>query len=742
MGFNELPVTGYVDRFSRRPGEIVSAHVSLRDGGQYRARLVRVLSADANPDGPGLRFEDLSSKFAAILFGHRRKISLGSYAEMRGPCFDGVPAVTWTALVHIGHLTDRRQVVLSQEDGESAVTLSIEGAKLVGEISGPTGKYVCAVVFDRRVSTWYRVWLSCDLQACEIRVGCQLVGIMRSSTYIARTPVVGHRLPSGGHLLIAAENCHAPESHFDGKIEDPAIVSGSYLAWPTAYVTLSSMADRLISGWEFSQNVTGQRVVGSGCQRADGVLRNLPTRAVTGVRWTGESLRWSDCPEHYGAVHFHSDDLGNVGWPRSFEFQIPQDLRSGAYAFQLECEAGEDWVPFYVLPPRKGPHARIVFVAPTFTYQAYANAFAGYTEDFKERARRWKAYPYDPRDFPIYGRSLYDLHPDGSGVSLSSRLRPVLSMRPGAITVLDEKGSGVRHYSADLHLLAWLESQGFSFDIVTDEDLHDEGVSILEPYAVALTGTHPEYQSAQSLNAFRDYLGKGGNLAYVGGNGFYWRIAKSSECVDVVEVRRTEGGTRIWASRTGEYYHAFDGTYGGLWRHNGRPPQSLVGVGFSAQGLFEATYYTRTESSRSESVSWIFDGVTEEAIGDYGLAAGGAAGYEVDRADECLGTPHDAVIVATSARLPPSFYPAMEEMILRNVTITGAPPDSLLRSDMVYFRTPTGGAVFSVGSITFCGSLWKGRFDGPVSTILRNVIRRFSNSYNPQPGSGEASTSG
>jgi N,N-dimethylformamidase len=37
-----------------------------------------------------------------------------------------------------------------------------------------------------------------------------------------------------------------------------------------------------------------------------------------------------------------------------------------------------------------------------------------------------------------------------------------------------------------------------------------------------------------------------------------------------------------------------------------------------------------------------------------------------------------------------------------------------------------GGAVFAVGSITFCGSLWHdGAFQGPVSRLLENVVRRF-----------------
>ena len=43
--------------------------------------------------------------------------------------------------------------------------------------------------------------------------------------------------------------------------------------------------------------------------------------------------------------------------------------------------------------------------------------------------------------------------------------------------------------------------------------------------------------------------------------------------------------------------------------------------------------------SYHKSVAWIFDGVEDELIGDFGLAAGGAAGIEIDRYDLTLGTP-------------------------------------------------------------------------------------------------------
>jgi N,N-dimethylformamidase len=60
------------------------------------------------------------------------------------------------------------------------------------------------------------------------------------------------------------------------------------------------------------------------------------------------------------------------------------------------------------------------------------------------------------------------------------------------------------------------------------------------------------------------------------------------------------------------------------------------------------------------------------------------------------------------------------------MTVSGETPAELMRGEIVYFNTPSGGAVFSVGSITFCGSLWRDGFEGPVSQLLENVVRRFA----------------
>ena len=94
---------------------------------------------------------------------------------------------------------------------------------------------------------------------------------------------------------------------------------------------------------------------------------------MVGTRWSGHEQCWRHAPRDYGAIHFHADDLGDCGWQADFSWTVPDDLRSGAYALHLTCDAGEDWLPLYVLPKRQGPFAPIAFLASTFTYQAYAN---------------------------------------------------------------------------------------------------------------------------------------------------------------------------------------------------------------------------------------------------------------------------------------------------------------------------------------------------------------------------------
>jgi len=748
MAHAELPITGYLDRFSHRPGERFTAFISTRVGGPARVRLARVISGDPNPSGPGLKLEDLSARLDHGFSGRRQAIALGSYAVVgQTPKRDAREPCTWTALICPGTV-DTVQTVMQESDADCRVSLMTAPGGTRAHLVFPGSAMDLGVQAPLRKGIWYRVWVSAWPGTGQITVGQQALD---GSPAVTETAAVdGLSLPAGGILLVAAGDpaddatgdptrnpaghpagdatgdSPVPGQHFTGKIEDPALLSGFAPAFRDVLAEPAGLGLPVMAAWDFSREIPSQSVIDIGPHGCHGRLVNLPTRAVVGARWFGAEMCWRHAPRDYAAIHFHADDLGDCGWEPSFTWTVPDDLPSGAYVLHLTCAEGEDWLPLYVLPKRTGPFAPIAFLASTFTYQAYANhARASTDEAYFARVRDWGAFPYNPDQHPLYGRSMYNVHLDGSGISFSSRRRPVLTMRPGFLTFNDPKGSGLRHYPADTHLLGWLAAKGLACDIITDEDLDDEGVALLKPYRAVLTGSHPEYHTSGTLDALATYTREGGRLAYLGGNGFYWRVARDKAMPWAIELRRAEGGIRTWAAEPGEYYHQLDGQYGGLWRRNRRPPQALAGVGFSGQGLFEGTYYRLLPAAREPRFAWMFDGVNEDILGDYGLSGGGAAGFELDRAEIALGTPIDAVILARSENPPASFYTVPEEVLAGPRTVYGEPVDALTRGEIVYFETRGGGAVFSVGSITFCGSLWRNGWEGPVSRLLENVVRRF-----------------
>ena len=721
--FAHLPITGYLDRFSHRPGATFTAHVGLRTPGHAGARLVKVISGDPNPAGPGLRLDDLSAVFSTSFTGTTQPVALGSYGRIAPSAVrDADAACTWTALVLTG-LPDETCTVLCETTGTTAVTVRAGAIGVQAELAWPGGTITLQTDASLRARIWYRIWLSANPTTGEITIGQTDAATGASAT--AQAHAAGLSLPEGGTLLIAAENPASPCGHFTGKIEEPALLAGITRNWPAALARSDLPA---IALWDFGLAIDSQTIVDTGRQNRHGTLVNTPTRATVGARWTGAEHCWRHAPQDYAAIHFHDGDLDDCHWQPSFTFTVPDGLKSGAYALHLTCAEGEDWLPLYILPKKTGPHAPIAFLASTFTYQAYANhARDNADADYRARAQQWGAYPHNADHWPLYGRSTYNKHADGSGISLSSRRRPILTMRPGYLTFNDPLGSGLRHYPADTHLLAWLTAKGLDFDVITDEDLDDEGLDLIAPYKTVLTGSHPEYHTPGTLDALAAYTNTGGKLAYLGGNGFYWRIARDPARPHMIEIRRAEGGIRAWAAESGEYYHAIDGQMGGLWRRNRRPPQQLAGVGFSGQGKFEGTHYRRLPASYEGELAWVFAGINEAIIGDYGLSGGGAAGFELDRADPTLGTPENAVILARSEDPPKSFVTVHEELLGGSTTISGEDSNELMRGEIVYFDTPSGGAVFAVGSITFCGSLWRdGKFDGPISRLLENVVRRFA----------------
>lgn len=111
----------------------------------------------------------------------------------------------------------------------------------------------------------------------------------------------------------------------------------------------------------------------------------------------------------------------------------------------------------------------------------------------------------------------------------------------------------------------------------------------------------------------------------------------------------------------------------------------------------------------------------ENALGGYG---GGASADEIDRADFTYGSPSNIVVVASSIGHPDAFGLFPEDVGFPITDTLGTQTDKI-RSDMVYYETSGGGAVFSVGSISwYCALGWNG-YDNNIAVLTRNVLTQF-----------------
>ncbi len=733
-----IPIAGYSQSWSYLPGDTVECKVSSILDRSYSARLVRIICADSNPEGPGILEEDLSNLFKGEYPSREQRVQLGSYARIpivkKFPRIEGYAFIAriWPTLPASG---EQAIVSLNGTDIRQFLCVMINSAGRLSVVSGAPNREPIeySVECPLKERTWYSINLSVEPDRFVL-----LQNAPKSTTPPSdENIVIGDStefmpLDEVANVYIASLGDEAENGFYNGKIELPSIFSFEEKHVKRKFLRRSVSTESVrIAMWDFSRQINSSRVEDISPLKNNGELINCPARGMRGSNWTGKEMCWRHAPDEYGAIHFHDDDLSDCKWETDFSVKLPKDLSSGMYSVRLEAGDAYEDIPFFVRPSPGKPKSRICVIVPTFTYTVYINQSRGVAgEDYFKTVMERNARPWNPDEHQEFGLSTYNFHRDGSGIGYSTRLRPSLNMRPKFIAMAEPfAGSGMKHLPADTHLYAWLNHLGESFDMVTDDNIHVEGSSILEPYNVVLTTTHPEYQTRNTLDALKKYIGSGGNLMYLGGNGFYWKVAVNDEFPGVVEIRRAEGGIRVWAAEPGEYYNSLDGEYGGMWLRNGRPPQELVGIGFTAQGLFQGTYYRRNKNLGKE-YDWIFEGVEDEVLGDFGLCGGGAAGFELDRAEARLGTPENAAILASSETYPEHFVLVPEEKLTHLTTWTGEPEEKLIRADMAYFDSPGGGAVFSTGSITYCGSLPWNNFDNNISKITENILRRFVQAKN------------
>ena len=759
-----MNLVGYTDRLSAAPGDTVRFMVSSQHP-RFRADLVRLIHGDESPAGPGFKERQVPSAIDGEYPGRSKPIHSGSYVHVPAhPALDTLASFTVTAWLYPTIPAAGLQGLITRWTDNPApqgfaLVIGPDGDLALHLANGQNPPVHIATGAPLTERVWTFVGASYDSRTGRVVLIQQPLRrwpVAPDQALVTRdTAAANIRPPADAPLLFAALTAGPPgrtgpiASPYNGKLDSPRLYNRALttneltalagrLPVPGEPVEPQTADDGLLAAWDFSLDIGNFRVTDTGPHDLHGQAVNMPARGVTGRNFTGAETNFNRAPHEYGAIHFHDDDVEDVGWESDFQFTVPPDLPSGVYAARLRAGDDEDYLPFCVRPPRGTSASRIAVLMPTLTYVVYAN-FRDIDGGFWDKERVPNADPglHEPEFAYIRANGLpglYERHSDGSGTTHVSHLRPILNMRP---KFRYRVWAAPSRFPADLYLIDWLDAAGHRFDVITDHDLHTEGSDLLVSYNVILTGSHPEYWTAGMLAGMRSYLDQGGRLMYLGGNGFFGVTTIDAERPHIAEVRRW-GTSWPFEMPPAERVHSATGEPGGTWRNRGVPPNGLVGIGSCAAGFDRGSPYVRQPDSFDPRAAFVFEGIgDDEPIGDVPslVVRHGAAGYEMDRLDFSLGTPPHALLLASSVGHSQRYTAFNDERLDFTQGKDGMLPDSpppadgphaFVRADMVYFETPNGGAVFSVGSIAWRGCLSYNDYDNTVSRVTGNVLRRFA----------------
>ncbi|MER6831560.1 N,N-dimethylformamidase beta subunit family domain-containing protein [Streptosporangium sp. NPDC000563] len=692
----------YLDRWSASPGQRVNVHAS-GPAGAARVEVVDLVSQAVLGQAMPVTVEP-------------RRLLTGSHLEATGV---PAPARGSVALWLRPHGAGARQVAAELDTGDRRLLITLdEAGRPETVIETGSGVLRAGAGSALPQGAWSLLVAAWTAEPSGTRLRLSIRGAVRddAAAYRADLPLEpatatlrfgagsGHRDPYAGRLALPLLTGDALTS---GDCDTmTGLTGGPALA--------GHLGAGLLALWDPAADPGGPVVLDISGNARHARAVNRPLAGLVGPGEDGTRT----------ALQLSPEDLDDARWPRTCAVTVPADAGSTVLGVRVRAHGdshsdshGDCHVVPLVVPPA-GPARPIAVVLPTFTYLAYANhrqsSEAEYFGDYSHVTdRRIELSDTDVhlnahRDL---GLSLYDQRREGGPVYHSCGRRPVLNHTPDYRWWMT---GAPRHFAADLLLLRWLHAEGFAFDVLADEDVHTGGAALLARYRVVLTGSHPEYVSAPEREAVAAYVSGGGRLMYLGGNGFYWVTGVDPRHPNAIEVRRGHTGA-WWDNEPGEDVLTSTGEPGGLWRERGLAPQELLGVGFTAQGWGPAPGFTRLPDGYRAEAAWVFAGISDPVIGRHGLALGGAAGDEIDRADPGLGTPPGTLLLATSAGGHSGHYQnAPEEASL------GA---DAVRADMTLRLTGAGGAVFATGSVNWVASL--ACCDGDVRHVTRNVLSRF-----------------
>jgi len=368
-----------------------------------------------------------------------------------------------------------------------------------------------------------------------------------------------------------------------------------------------------------------------------------------------------------GGIRWNSVGYGSAWHPQ----RLIAPEKSGLYFGHAKTESGAFFsFPWIVAPQR--PTANVAVLASNISWNAY-NVFGGRSNYVAQDGLSVKPTVHARQD--LYRFTNPGVFPyKETGAPLSFDRPETFNSVPENARITDTIPGRLASAMApaEWRFLGWMEREGLPYDLYAETQLHFDQLP-LEEYKVLVLNMHPEYYSKKMYERVKSWVyNDGGKLMYLGGCGFYAEVDFPDE---TVMLPREEG----------------------VWPQRGESAAKLLGTEYSHGGYQSGAPYRVLNGDH-----WIMRAAgfkTGDEFGQQSLherCPGGASGHELDK---------------ISANSPPDLVHLAK----------GTNPDDS-GADLVYFETPSKGAVFSVGSLCWNSSI---AVDDGVSKVTKAVLERF-----------------
>ncbi len=703
----------------------------------YRLSICRLGLQVDDPAGDTVmkRFEEFPA--------NPQPIHPGSYVHIEKRLNGKMRAITLECWVRPWDIT-RLQGLISQEDKDSDEGLALGIGKdgyvgfYLGDGVGPDEKTVHRTKPGTvKRNRWHHVVATWDGKTKRVYVDAKEVGTW---------DFTGPLLPGKHALRLGAMAQKGIAQHFlDGDLAMPAVydraLSADEIIERFKQEGLqSARGNGVLACWPFSEE-RGERVADASGDSRDGRIINHATWMIGGPSFNADVPRFGNYDPKKDATRGHglrlaSDDLYDCRWSVTHRWKVPAEARSGIYVARMEFNyEGKSRLYHCTFIVRRAPRrkkAPILLVCATNTWRAYSGTPFAITPEQLHQAWGTHGIEKDSRGLPAY--CFYRTHEAGQGTYQLGLRMPWPAAGPYVLYGASTKYSHLAR--ADRFPQAWLEAQGYDYDVISDLDLHrDPGV--LRGYKVFMVVGHNEYWSQPMYRGVENFLRNSGNLVVLSGNSMGWRVSFNADA-SVIECRKVDcPGFQMKPTARGEAYHSHDGLRGGAQRECGMPGYKVIGldiIGWNNQSnaknfgpyvVDDATHFLFNKPEPSglkngDKFGWAGDGQMPMANGhEMDIRPSTFAALQEEPTPEGAVMPKDPVGMV---RIANGILPWAQGGKAMDYFFRPIKPKTDQGAEMIYWERPDGGRVFNAGAI---GSGWLLHYDPRWATVMRNILAHF-----------------